>query len=207
MNKPLARIRLWLRGLVIAASLLVVLAVLGFVSLPWFVVGEAEAPPVDAILLMTFDPRLKVDEYAVSLYQQGRAKKIICLSNTTTCETFASDYERQRLIELGVPAADAMMLHTPDTDCRAQLFQPMLKFVQANGWQRILCVTDPVGSRMMRRVHQPKFKAAGIEMFVSYPPAARAELLDGWWRSHWKMQRMTREPLESGLDLFYAECW
>ena len=199
--------RVWLRRSLFSACGLAALTVAFFIGLPRFVVGEAEVQPVEALYLAAFDPRLQTDEYAASLYQQGLAHKIVCMSNAITCDIFPADFARQHLIELGVPAADVLILHTPDTDCRAQLFLPTLRFAQTHGWRRIAWIVDPAGSRFMRRVLQPKFKAAGLEMFVTYPPAARAELIDGWPRSHWKMQRMTREPLEVTLDFFYPECW
>ena len=193
--------------LAVIASVLVLLLGLGFLLLPRLAVDEAENAQADALYLMVFDPRLRTDEYAVQLYRQGLVKKLVCVSNAMTCDVFPADYARQHLIALGVPESDVLMLHTPDTDCRAQLFPPMLKFTQEQGWRRIVWLVDPAGSRMTRRVHQPRYRAQGIEMWVTYPPDARTELLDGWWREHWKVQRLTRDALETTLDWFYVECW
>ncbi len=202
------RLRIWLRRGVIALALCLLLAVFGFFALPWLAVGETQpAPRVDALYLMSFDPRLQVGEYATALYRQGLARKIVCAGNAMTCDIFPAEFARQHLIELGVPADDVLVMRTPDTDCRAQLAPPTIAYAQQHGWRRVAWLGDPAGSRMSRRVFVPKFKAAGIELFVVYPAAAKEDLLDGWWRSHWKMQRMSREPLESGLDLFYSECW
>ena len=202
------RFRVWLRRGLIALACLLLLAIFGFFALPWLTVGQADVVQrVDAIYLTAHDPRLQTDEFAVSLYRQGVAKKIVCMGNAITCDIFPSDFARQHLIELGVPAEDVLLFHTPDTDCRAQLAPPTIAFAQINSFRSVLWIGDPAGSRMSRRVFRAKFKAAGIDLFSTYPAAAKAELLEGWWRSHWKMQRMTREPLESGLDLFYSECW
>lgn len=202
------KLRVWLRRGLKTLAVFSVLAIFTFFTLPWLAVGETQAVPhVDAIYLMSFDPRLKADEYAVSLYRQGIASKIVCTSNAMTCDIFPADFARQQLIDLGIPPENVLVFHTPDTDCRAQLAPPTIAFAQIHGWHSLLWIGDPAGTRMGRRVLQPKFKAAGIELFITYPPTAKDELLDGWWRSHWKMQRMSREPLESGLDLFYSECW
>jgi hypothetical protein len=186
------------------------LAVAGcaFVGLPWLTVGEADVVArVDAVYLTAFDQRLRADEYVVSLYRQGVTDKIICMGNAMTCDIFPAGFARQQLIDLGVPAEKVLVLRTPDTDCRAQLAPPTIAYAQQQGFRSVLWVGDPAGSRMSRRVFRAKFRAAGIDLYVAYPNAAKEELLNGWWRSHWKMQRMTREPLESGLDWFYSECW
>jgi hypothetical protein len=196
----------WVRRGLIAVAALLLCVIVGFFALPRFVIGAADTPAVDALFVTAFDPRLNNNEYAVSLYRQGLTKKIVCMGNAITCDIFPADYARQHLLALGVPEADVLVLRTPDTDCRAQLFPPTVKFAQEQGWHRINWLVDPAGSRQMRNVLQPKFKAAGIEMFVTYPPAAKAELEQSWWRAHWKMQRMARDPLETTLDLFFAEC-
>ena len=208
MKRLAPRVRTWLRRSLVAALLALAACVMVFFALPWLVKGEADATfHVDALYLTAFDPRLQTAEYAAALYRQGYAPKIVCMSNAITCDIFPADFARAHLMALGVPAADILLLHTPDTDCRAQLFLPTVKFAQDHGWHSVAWLVDPAGSRATRRVLQPKFKAAGLAMFVAYPPAAGAELADGWWRSHWKMQRMTREPLENLMDVFYAECW
>lgn len=200
------RLRAWLRRslLGLAVGLLLWLAVLFF--LPRWSVGRNETPAVEVIYVTAYDPRLRTVEYAAALYQQGVAKKIACLSNAMTCDIFPSDFARRHLLALGVPEADVSVGYMPDTDCRAQLFAPALQFTQQNGWRRILWIVDPVGSRMMRSVMQPKFKAAGIEMFVTYPPAAEQDFKHDWWREHWKVQRLAYDVLGTSLDLFYAEC-
>jgi hypothetical protein len=199
---------LWLRRGTLGGAALLMLAVLAFFGLPWLTVGDADtATRVDAIYLGAFDPRLRTDEYVVALYRQGVAPKIVCFGNAITCDIFPADFARQQLIDLGIPPANVSVFHTPDTDCRAQLAPPLINSARQNGFRSVLMIGDPAGSRMHRRVFHPKFKVAGIDLFTGYPAAAKAELLDGWWRSHWKMQRMTREPLETGLDFFYAECW
>lgn len=201
-----AKLRVWLWRCLAGLAVGVLLLLAGAWLLPRWSVGANETPTVDAIYLMSYDTRLLTTEYAAALYRQGVAKKIACVSNAVTCDIFPADVARRYLLAAGIPATDVLVMHTPDTDCRAQLFAPTFQYAQANGWRRILWVVDPAGSRMMRSIMQPKFKASGIEMFVTYPPAAEAELKDRWWREHWKVQRLVYDVLGTSLDWFYAEC-
>jgi hypothetical protein len=183
------------------------IGVAAYFGLPWLLVGEANPMRADVIIHLAIGERANADDYAAELYRQGVARKIVCASTQVSCKVFGAEYARRRLISLGVPAEDVQVLPMPETACRAQLVAPIYNLMKEHGWQSMLWVVPPAGSRVTRRVVQPKFKSLGIAMDLTYPAHRREEFLDDWWRQHWKMQAMIMEVLNVTVDGFYPECW
>jgi hypothetical protein len=159
------------------------------------------------ILHLAIDPRSDSNLYVAELYRQGMASKIICVSSPVAWEAYPADYARRHLIALGVPEEDVSALHVPLTDCAAEVLPHLVEYVKAGGWRSALLVVAPAGSRLGRQVAERYFNRAGIRVSVTYSLRDRQELLDGWWRTYWKAQRIVSAAMGSALDLLYPQCW
>jgi uncharacterized SAM-binding protein YcdF (DUF218 family) len=198
------RKRLW-RWPAIAA-LGVLLLLLGFFSLPWWLIAQPEIVPSEVILHLSMDDSSKADEYVAELYRRGLARQVVCMSTAISWQVYPADYARQHLIALGVPAERVSTFYIPFVDCRAEALAAIAEFVKRNGWHSALMVVDPVASSRNKHLGQPLFAREQIKLVVTYAPRDRERLLDHWWREHWKTQRLSGEALDSVVDLFYAKC-
>lgn len=178
-----------------------------FFSLPWLLISPADEPRSSDIILYTaIDARSKADDYVVELYRQGYGKKIVCASSQISWEVYPSDFTRANLIAKGIPEEAVVSVHGPITDCEAQAARYLGDYGRSQGWKRVLLVGNPGGSRFGRRLVRREFGARGIEAVMVYAPADERELRDGWWRTHWKVQRLVGAAMETTMDLVYAEC-
>ena len=144
----------WAKRAALVLLGVVVLGALLFFALPWLVIGPADKPrEADVILHFALAEELHGDEYAVELLRQGQAKHIVCLSAQASWQVYAADYARAHLIELGAPADQVSVLHTPRLECRKQVLPFIAEYVKQQGWRRVLMVVEPTVSRADRRVN------------------------------------------------------
>lgn len=195
----------WRRWLA-ACALSLLLVLLGFFSLPWWLIAPAETVPSEVILHLAVGDRSEGDEYVAELYRQGLARQVVCLSTPVAWQVYPADYARQHLIALGVPAENVLTFYIPALDCRAEALAVIADFVKQHGWHSALMVVDPAVSGWNKRLAKPLFAREQIEVAVTYAPRDRARLLEHWWREHWKTQRLIGEAMDVVVDLFYAEC-
>jgi uncharacterized SAM-binding protein YcdF (DUF218 family) len=181
---------------------------LGFFSLPWLLITSlptdaAHLPVTDVIIHWASMPRSQADDWVAQLYQQGKAKQIVCVSTPVSWDVYAADFARQHLLALGVPAEKVLTLRLEQEACIAPNIKRVAAYVKEQGWQSALVVTEPItaSSRL-----EKYFQQEGVKLALSYAPQDRAELTHNWWRTHWKMQVMIEAVVTMGLDSVYAEC-
>jgi uncharacterized SAM-binding protein YcdF (DUF218 family) len=182
--------------------------IIGFFSLPWLLLSSfpteaAQLPTADVIIHWPSTPRSQSDEWALELYQKGKAKKIVCASIPISWDIYAADFSRQHLIALGAPAEDVLTLHLDQEACATPNIRRVAAYVKSQGWQRVLLVTGPIteGYRL-----QKYFQQEGLQLSLTYAQKDRDELSADWWKTHWKMQVMTEAVIGGLLDSAYAEC-
>jgi len=177
-----------------------------FFGLPSLLISEADTKQADVILHLAMDPHSDSDTYVADLYQQGYAKKIVCVSAQISWEVYPADYVRNHLILLGVPADSVLALHLVMTDCPAEAFKQIADYVKTQGWGNVLLVCTPEGSRYNRWLARRAFGGRQISSRVTYAPSEREELITKWWRTHWKVQRFGQMAMSVPLDFLYPEC-
>lgn len=182
---------------------------LGFLSLPWLLIASlptdvAQLPVADVVIHWAATPRSQADEWVVHLYQQGRAKQIVCVSAPVSWDAYAADFARQHLLTLGVPAEKVLTLHLEQEPCIAPNIKRVAAYVKAQGWQSALVVMPPIAptSRL-----EKYFQQEGLKLALSSAPQDRVELARDWWRTHWKIQMLVEAAVTIALDTPYAECW
>lgn len=198
-----------LRLLFILSTTILALSVLGFFSLPWMLISSlptdlAQLPTTDVIIHWVPTLRSESDDWVVQLYQQGKGRKIVCVSLPVSWEVYVADFTRQHLIALGVPADNILTLHLEPEGCVTPNIKQVVAYVKAQGWHSALLVTGPTPpSRQLEKY----FQQEGIKLSLTYAAKDRDELVNSWWRTHWKMQVMIEAIKETLLDTAYAECW
>lgn len=201
--KPWAK---YLRRVVLALLICLLSALLLFFSLPWLLIRPAETAPADVVLYFASGNTSDTERYVAELYQQGLAKKIVCLSRQITWQIFPADFAREHLLQRGLPAEAVTTFHLPRADCDAELGGLLRDFLQQQGWKRVLVVTTPIASRALNRTLSPSFTRAQISLSVTYAPADAEALRGQWWREHRKTQQVVQQGIETALDLFYPHC-
>jgi hypothetical protein len=194
-----------LRLLVKVLALLAALAIVLFFSLPLFF-APARVAPADAILHLAIDSRSHGDEYVTKLYRDGLAKTIVCATSQVSWEVYLADFAREHLVQLGIPAADVSVMHLPILECGAEYRPLFVSYLKERGWRRVIFVVNPTLTRLGRWRTESYFRDAGIEATFTFVPEDRAEMLDAWWRTHWKAQYVVLALMNSSLDLLYARC-
>jgi hypothetical protein len=194
-----------LRLLVKVLALLAALAIVLFFSLPLFF-APARVAPADAILHLAIDTRSHGDEYVTKLYRDGLAKTIVCATIQVSWEVYPADFAREHLVQLGIPAADVSVMHLPILECWAEYRPLFVSYLKERGWRRVIFVVNPALTRLGRWRTESYFRDAGIEAIFTFVPEDRAEMLDAWWRTHWKAQYIVLALMNSSLDLLYARC-
>ncbi len=185
------------------------LGVLGFFSLPWFLTSPVltettPMPTADVIVHWVTMSQSRADARVAALYQQTKAKKIVCASMPVSWDVYAADFTRQHLLTLGVPAENVLTLHLPLEACSAPNDRRVAQYIKAQGWQSAVVVIDPIttGSRLKKY-----FQQEGLNLVVTCAPEDRDELMNKWWKTHWKIQWITKSAFGVLLDSAYAECW
>lgn len=194
----------WRRAAIILAALAAFAVALLF-SLPLFF-APARVAPADVILHLAIDPRSHGDQYVMQLYREGMARSIVCASSQVSWEVYPADFIRAHLLEMGARAEDVSVLRLPFTECGGELLPILAGHVRERGWQRAILVVDPSLTRFGQWRAERYFRAAGLEVTVTFVPEDRAAMLDNWWRTHWKAQRIVLSLMNSSLDLLYARC-
>ena len=199
-NRP-SRLRRLLKALIALA----ILAIILFFSLPLFF-APARVASADVILHLAIDSRSHGDEYVAKLYRDGLAKTIVCATSQVSWEVYPADFAREHLVHLGIPAADVSVMRLPILECGAE-YQPLFaSYLKERGWRRVIFVVNPTLTRLGRWRTESYFRDAGIEATFTFVPEDRAEMLDAWWRTHWKAQYIVLALMNSSLDLLYARC-
>lgn len=198
--------RWWIRRAFVSLALFFAAGVVLFFALPGVLIAPAKTAQADVILHDAIDPHSSADDYVMSLYRQGIAAKIVCLSSQISWEEYPADYARQHLISLGARAEDVVSLHLPLAPCNALKIPTIVEFVKSQGWKRVLLIGRPEDSRYTAWLAGRFFEPEGIALTVSYAPEDKVELTRAWWRTHWKVQRLTGEAMNISLDVFYSEC-
>ena len=182
---------------------------LGFFSLPWLfvipVLTEATPFPVaDVMIHWVTLSQSHADTRVAELYRRRKARNILCVSMPISWDVYAADYTRQHLLALGVPAENVQTLHLPLEACTAPNDRRIAQYVRAQGWRSAFVVTDPIttGSRLKKY-----FQQEGLNLAVTCIQEDRDELLHEWWKTHWKIQWITKSMVGVLLDSVYAECW
>ena len=181
---------------------LLLIAILG---VPIFF-ASGNVAQADVILHFSFDPRMNGDAYAAKLFREGIAREIICAGPQASWDLYPADSSRTHLITLGLPAESISTLHLPIVDCGAEVVPTLIEALKAKGAKSVLLVTDPNATRFGSWRVEQRLAAAGITASTTFAPEDRREMLSGWWRSHWKAQRIVASFMNSSLDLLYAPC-
>ncbi len=197
-----------LRILLVFSATILGFSTIGFFSLPWLLISwlpteAAQLPTTDVIIHWASMPRSQSDDWVVQLYQQGKAKQIVCVSVPISWDVYAADFTRQHLIALGVPADNISTLRLEQEACAAPNIRRVAAYVKSQGWQSALVVTGPItaSSRL-----EKYFQQEGIKLSLTYTQKDYDELTRGWWKTHWKMQVMIEAVVVGLLDSAYAEC-
>lgn len=190
--------------LVIASSTLAI-AVMTLLTLP-LLFASSHVARTGAILHLANDPKMQGDAYVAMLFRQGLTQQVICGSSQASWDFYPADSSRDHLIELGVPREAVSVLHLPILDCGGELVPLLIDALKAKGVKSVLLVTDPTITRYAAWRVRQRFAAEGIDASVTFAPDDRRALLDDWWRSHWKAQRMVGTVMNSTIDLLYAPC-
>lgn len=199
----LSRKRL-MRMLIIAGSLLAI-ALTTLLTLPLFF-ASSHVARTDVILHLANDPKMQGDAYVASLVRQGLTQQVICGSSQASWDFYPADSSRDHLIQLGVPREAVSVLHLPILDCGGELVPLLIDALKSKGVKSVLLVTDPTITKYAAWRIRQRFAADGIDASITFAPDDRRTLLDGWWRSHWKAQRIVGTVMNSTLDLLYAPC-
>jgi hypothetical protein len=177
-----------------------------FFALPAMLIAPAVVAKSDVMLCDAISKHSAADKYVIDLYRRGMARKIVCVSSQISHDLYPSDYMRESLIAQGLPAEDVVSLRMEVAPCDGIYLSKIVEFVKANEWKSALYVTYPEDSRHAGAVARRLFEKEGLGLAVSYSPEDRNELTRGWWRTHWKAQRMFGEVMIVVLDRFYSEC-
>ena len=202
MNERKKRV---LRRALIALATLILFLVGLFLSLP-LLFAPPDVAPADVIMHLAIEARLHGDEYVARLYAEGVSRKVICASSQASWEVYPADYARAHLIELGVRADDISVLHFPITDCGGEVMPVLISRLKEQGAKSVLLVVDPTVTRFGRWRTRSRFQEAGINATITFAAEDRRAMLDRWWRTHWKAQRIVLTLMNSSLDLLYAPC-
>ena len=194
-----------LRRALIALATMIVLLVGIFLSLP-LLFAPSEVAPADVIMHLAIDARLHGDEYVARLYAEGVSRQVICASSQASWEVYPADYGRAHLVELGVRADDISVLHLPIMDCGAELLPLLISRLKDQGAKSVLLVVDPTVTRFGQWRTRGRFHEAGINAAITFAAEDREAMLNRWWRTHWKAQRIVLTLMNSTLDLLYAPC-
>lgn len=176
-----------------------------FLGLPLLFAAGAVAP-ADVILHLAIDARMHGDEYVAELYQKGVARKVICASSQASWDVFPSDYSRDHLLELGLPAEDVSVQHLPMTECGAEVMPHLIEHLKSRGVKSVLLVVGPTLTRYADWRTRSRFRAAGIDSRITFSPEDRRAVFEGWWHTHWKAQHIVSTLMNSSFDLLYASC-
>ncbi len=205
--KSKARGRKWLRRVALGLGVFAIFAVVIFFSLPWLLIRPPEEVKSEVILYFGGSDQLATDRYVAELYRQNLGKQIVCLSGQITWQTYPGDFARDRLLKLGLPAANVMSFHLPRAACEAELAPVLLDYLKQHGWKRVLLVTNPAGSRATYRVLSSRLAQEQISLSVTYAPEDRDELRGQWWRDHRNTQKLVGTAIEVMADLLFPSCW
>lgn len=193
------------RRIVIAIATAAIVVILAIVSLPLFF-ASSKITRSDVILHFSFDPRMHGDDYAARLYRDGVAPAIVCAGAQASWEVYPADSSRQHLISLGVPPEAVSVLHLPIVDCGGEVVPFLSEALKARGARSAVIVADPTATRFGSWRFEKRLAEAGIAAAITFAEEDRAEMLGGWWRSHWKAQRIVGSVMNSTIDLLYAPC-
>lgn len=199
------RVRRRLKSFLIAAGGIVVLLIAFVMSIP-FLFAPDNAAPSDLLLHLSSDARLQGDAHAAQLYRQGIAKQIVCAGSQISWDVYPTDASRDHIVELGIPGEAVSVLHLPITDCGAELLPYLIKEVRAREAKSVLMLVDPTVTRIGVANFRKRFAAEGIEARVTFAAGDRDIMLQRWWTSHWKAQRVIGTLMNTALDLLYAPC-
>jgi hypothetical protein len=197
--------RRWIRRILISTGVLFLLVLAAVLSIPTIFAPERRAT-ADVILHLASDARLQGDEYVVRLFREGLSRSVICASSPASWDLYAADASKEHLIELGVPADAISVLHLPITECGAETVPLLINALSSRGAKSALLVVDPTATRYGEWRARQRFSEAGITVFTTFEIGDRERMLDQWWRSHWKAQRVVGVLMNSTLDLMYASC-
>jgi uncharacterized SAM-binding protein YcdF (DUF218 family) len=200
------RRRRWVWRALISLGLLAAVCVAIFFALPAMLIAPPVVAKSDVIVHGAISKHSAADKYVIGLYRLGMARKIVCVSSQASWDIYPSDYARDSLISQGVPAEDVISLRMPIEPCDKAYLTKVADFMKANGWKSALFVTLPESSRHIHNLAREVFEKEGGPIAVSYSPEDRNELTRGWWRAHWKTQRITGEAMGIALDQLYSEC-
>jgi hypothetical protein len=198
--------RRWARHALISLGLLAVVCAAIFFTLPALLIAPASEAKSDVMLYDAISKHSTADKYVIDLYRRGVTRKIVCVGSQISHELYPSDYMRESLISQGLPAEDVISLRAPIAPCDGMYLAKLVEFVKSNGWRSALYVTYPEDSRYSGALARKYFEREGVTLTVSYSPEDRNELTRGWWRTHWKTQRIVGETMIIVLDRFYSEC-
>jgi hypothetical protein len=196
----------WFRRVLLLAAILVVTTTAALWLLPRLLI-KTEVNPLpagEAIIQVAFDP--EECRQVADLYRRGLGRKVVCASSQFSPGEFVADYSRLHLAELGVSANDIEVQHLPLTDCFGEVVPELIGLVQRRGWKTVLFVVYPEDSRAIGGLVPLNFEASGIRAIVTYSQESRNELIDGWWRTHWKAQRVVDAAFETALDRCFSKC-
>jgi hypothetical protein len=197
---------LWFRSVFLFTAVALSGVVAGLWVLPRLLIKNEinPLPMSDAIMQTAFDP--ESTRYVADLYRRRLSKNVVCASSQFSPGEYIADYSRSYLVELGVAANDIEVQHLPLTDCFGEALPELVGIVQRSGWKSVLIVVPPETSRRIGGLAPAFFKPLGIQAIVTYSRVSRNDLVDGWWRTHRKAQRVVSAAFGTVLDMCYSEC-
>jgi uncharacterized SAM-binding protein YcdF (DUF218 family) len=132
-------------------------------------------------------------QHAADLYRRGFGRKLLLSGIEAFDGTAAEEKVRQQAVNLGVPAADILIV-TNSFNTRTEA-DKVAALMRQQGWKSALIVTEPSHTR---RAHYTLQHAAPDLMFSATPVPAewpgvwRAER---WWTRHTDTRHTIREAL------------
>ncbi len=193
---------------IICLTALLVLVPVGLIfSLPALMIQRPDRlERADGLLHISVGAKSKADDYVIQLFEEGFTPRIVCLSSQISYDLFPGDYTRRNLIERGVPEGAVSSLHLPILECPAAVIDLLADYCQSQGWKSVIMVTSPEGNRRGRQMVHDEFARRGLRLIQTHSPADEAELRSGWWRTHWKIQRLVGAVMDTLLDRYFGDC-
>lgn len=181
--EPIAKAKRWRRWIIFAAVLLCL-----YFFLPLMLHFSASLlirrdplQPADIVVALGGGVPCMRQDYAVELYQQGLAKKIVINGLAAEWGTDTEKTVRQHFINLGVPESDLVFAgDTGNTRAEAELLAHMMR---KNGWKSAIIVTDPYHTR---RATYTCERAASDLQFLAAPVS---EKISSWKQDRWWTRR------------------
>ena len=149
--------------------------------------------PADVVIAMGGGQHCLRVQHAAELYRQGFGRKLLLSGIEAFDGNAAEEKVRQQAVNLGVPAADILLVtNTFNTRTEADKLATLMR---QQGWKSALIVTEPSHTR---RAHYTLQHAAPDLIFAATPVPAEWPGVwhaERWWTRHSDTRHTIREAL------------